>query len=1209
MPLINSEIPKLHPSIIEAIDNNKFAIFIGAGISRLVECSSWGELSRKYIKLCVEKGLIDHKDKETLEGYPDNRKVITIVYELLKSTNCESEFHQLMREALQNGSDKKTDIYSYIVGLSSLIVTTNADNFLNSYYSSERIVANDFHPNKIDRTKLFKIHGTIDEQESLIFTLPSYFNRYGERGFQEFLVELFSKYTILFVGYGLAEFELLEFLFSRIKKPSSKEIRHFILLDFYEGEDARFKLESIYYKHLGIEIIPYCKNKNGYNEIQNIFERWAKEISITTSVIPNTISELDNCFLSPNKEKIDTAIQLIANNIMTQDYFWQNISSKDPKGEFLEALNEKGYFKPALIPIPKEDPIGSGKYYVSHWRALDYLNSIAISVDAFSPKMKLIEKIIGRIINETHTVKIDFGKRNRLADWRLSELILNLPINKISDKHLKFIREISLQTENFMVSHDFKDFFIKRLLPSQNDKLLLKFLAILFSTIENEKGSLNTVTLVDKHTIQELAKALPNHLNQNQIILVSNYIIEKIKKHYKSNAYKFFTLAINTVEENKQNLITDKYEYSLVRLLRDLLMLLPNNSIKPFINKLTSAKVQILKRILFHTINIKYSQLKNVLWKWEGNPLNEPECKHELYELLKSNNSKFSNKEANILLTWITGAKYPKYKGINRKDIARYNAVFQREWLSAIETDDFVAKEKVKKFLDEIQPLAPTNREHPGYYSYFSSSSGIAPPSISSPIWKQENVVISNFVLDSNNWGDYNQDSIISELQNAIKENPRYRSASLSAFDVLQLKYKVEILYAFFDCTKKTIDIDVVEVIGFVERAINSNEFKESKTKEQNWFLATFSWFLREVFKNDAFLISAKLLMEIENILLKIIKNTKSDLELRNNDFVLDVINSLKGKLYEAFIELNLRNARQTNISVENKWMEASFKYLNEIITEETREAELQYLFGAYLPNFLFLNKGWVKEKFDQLFPLSDEKNWNYAFSSYLYFTGQVYVTAYNLFRDNKHLDFALTYYKEKENITDRLIQQICVMYNEGVERLDDSNSLINKIILSKNSIQINYLISFYLYLPHKSKEILPLWEKLLSIAESLDLLQKSELYKQLLFWIEAVPEINDTIKLWLQKSIDNLNEKVDYRFFNVLLSRFDEAPENVGQLYEYLIKSDKENQFMNDRIIKLVEGLYLKGFTDLANSISLQSMAKSNFTLKTIYDKYSKSV
>ena len=45
-------IPPIPPQLIEAINNEQFAIFFGAGTSMMIGCSSWERMAEKLIEKC-----------------------------------------------------------------------------------------------------------------------------------------------------------------------------------------------------------------------------------------------------------------------------------------------------------------------------------------------------------------------------------------------------------------------------------------------------------------------------------------------------------------------------------------------------------------------------------------------------------------------------------------------------------------------------------------------------------------------------------------------------------------------------------------------------------------------------------------------------------------------------------------------------------------------------------------------------------------------------------------------------------------------------------------------------------------------------------------------------------------------------------------------------------------------------------------------------
>ena len=61
--------PSLRKEILNAVNNENLAVFIGAGVSRLVGCLGWDELAKNLVNRCfIEKrsdgsSLINYKEK------------------------------------------------------------------------------------------------------------------------------------------------------------------------------------------------------------------------------------------------------------------------------------------------------------------------------------------------------------------------------------------------------------------------------------------------------------------------------------------------------------------------------------------------------------------------------------------------------------------------------------------------------------------------------------------------------------------------------------------------------------------------------------------------------------------------------------------------------------------------------------------------------------------------------------------------------------------------------------------------------------------------------------------------------------------------------------------------------------------------------------------------------------------------------------------
>ena len=93
-------IPDLPSELYVAHLQEKLAIFIGAGVSRLAGCESWEVLAANLLSICREKKLINYYEEEKIKNISDNKRKITIAKELLFNNGSEKEFYECFKNSL-----------------------------------------------------------------------------------------------------------------------------------------------------------------------------------------------------------------------------------------------------------------------------------------------------------------------------------------------------------------------------------------------------------------------------------------------------------------------------------------------------------------------------------------------------------------------------------------------------------------------------------------------------------------------------------------------------------------------------------------------------------------------------------------------------------------------------------------------------------------------------------------------------------------------------------------------------------------------------------------------------------------------------------------------------------------------------------------------------------------------------------------------------
>jgi len=291
-------IPDLPQPIIDAAENKSLAIFIGAGLSYFVGCSSWSQLSENLLKKCETEGLINNFEKAVLSQTKDFKKTITICNHLLENDErFLDEMKRSLNDAQVGTGDVDLSIYKDLYSLNGLFITTNADRHIDQVYSSDNIVIDRFDTSTpLDNNHLYKVHGSVTDPDSLIFTVEGYLKRYTDAEYGKFLEEIFTKYTVLFLGYGLSEFELMDYLFTSISPTGNK---HFFLKDYYTHEQRIYEFDQLYFNDLGIDLIPYSKDDNGFEQLPIIIKSWVDEIKAKSLVPVAVYDDIDDALGSP----------------------------------------------------------------------------------------------------------------------------------------------------------------------------------------------------------------------------------------------------------------------------------------------------------------------------------------------------------------------------------------------------------------------------------------------------------------------------------------------------------------------------------------------------------------------------------------------------------------------------------------------------------------------------------------------------------------------------------------------------------------------------------------------------------------------------------------------------------------------------------------------------------------------------------------------
>ena len=423
---------KLKRAIAEEDVNLTF--FIGNGLSRILNTPSWEELADEMLERLAKHQIIDWNELSLLLKQPVKTKI--------SIADARFRDKKLLKEKVEENARKKLT-YKSIIGNKSTsesnlennpyeqlaefaksnprfvnnFITTNYDLKLHdalddegliqdtSELSSNRdtsklplkeIISNKFDffdnpeqfrsPNLMANEKiLLYLHGSIEDEAKMTVSIKDYLDLYGQP--LDGLKEVLEEQTIIIMGYGLNELEILELLYRNVLGVQ-KDAKIFLLLPYLSYEEAILTQLAEHWKKLSITIYPYSIDKNRHEGINKIIKELSGLLRTRKLSRINRLDEIDKGIESVeiDKEKnIEQVLDLLKDK-KDRIYFFQKI--KDPQWFF--PLKDRGWFE---IVDGEKNTQNAKEYHP--WPPIFYLEHIAN--ETFKKKLserKIIEGLV-----------------------------------------------------------------------------------------------------------------------------------------------------------------------------------------------------------------------------------------------------------------------------------------------------------------------------------------------------------------------------------------------------------------------------------------------------------------------------------------------------------------------------------------------------------------------------------------------------------------------------------------------------------------------------------------------------------------------------------------------------------------------------------------------------------------------------------------------
>lgn len=308
------EIPKYPPipeSLRDAASLKLLVPFIGAGVSRIGGYPDLAHLAEGAMSYFIDQQKFDHAQLDQIAELPPRLK-LSLAADLEKEHKLEIDFMKILTPA-DGKKDAKRDVYEQVHRLwrfSDLFVTTNYDEELDSLVSSTLTSDSDATPDRSTITPsvihapqtitvdlldhkqtVVHIHGSVQNRDSMVLTTIDYLERYQgnrheggqyiENKFLTFLDQLFRTRNVLFIGYGLEELEILEYVIQKgLQKRSLQKgrARHFVLQGFFSHQLSLARSLEGYFRSFGIQLLPFSRDERDWESLIGVLDRLSEEL-------------------------------------------------------------------------------------------------------------------------------------------------------------------------------------------------------------------------------------------------------------------------------------------------------------------------------------------------------------------------------------------------------------------------------------------------------------------------------------------------------------------------------------------------------------------------------------------------------------------------------------------------------------------------------------------------------------------------------------------------------------------------------------------------------------------------------------------------------------------------------------------------------------------------------------------------------------------
>ncbi len=1215
------------------------------------------------------KRLFNFKEKEIFQREADHKKIITICYCKLSSAGYGNAFYEEMEKSLRYTPPNKDkfredkikfreemkrslqsreesnpeNIYRELYKLRGIFITTNADILFDEFFYPENVVAELEHCSKSDieqtrsnhLSKLYHIHGYITDRGSLVFTLPEYMRRYKDQTFQEFLTTIFKKYTVLFVGYGLGEFEVLDFLLK--DKESRKKIKkkHYMLAPYFKGEENILKSEQSYYDGLDVKLLPYAKDENGYAQLYKVVKDWGKEINNCTNHHSKITDDIDDAINSFSPEKIGPTLQKIRDDLPFEKYFFMRLIESKQTLRWLDSLDGVSYFSARNNLFFRKIGNDPNISQIPIW-PLKILCKICEEANQMDGEERdaLLQKINLRVEEFIDVQLTEDRLENPWVDGEIITLLSALPVSYISEKYIDFVKTSLLINTytiliNTMVGPELLPHLIKNNAKKHYVLRVLEAVMRLPLILEESRGKENSCS---EEYLAETLKKNKDALAHLYPFEVANIVLEIMRDILKSDKYRFRLCEVHTDEDPDQK-ESDDYESQFVYVVRDMLENCKPSQIEDLVKEWLVSQHEIFRRLAFHLIDHHYRNLSKLFWELSKNPL-ERSFIRELYDLIRHNAPGFNDEQVDKMINWIeTLERFSKSDGGSEGMREQVYIGLKKDWLFALLP---CGRERVQDLYDhyhainDVEPTPPEPLILAGIVEEVSPISKDAFLTMGNA-QKAEymNFYISPRMIFSHD--SFKEESLVFAVKEFTREDPENLSQDLAPFLKVKLEYQIALLEGFGETWENENEIDWAAIFAFIVQIITEDDFwkpvENSSSADQGKIIHAISNLIIAGVQTDDHAFSAEYFPDAEKVLMILFSKYKEGSVQEDSSFSLEdhpidfLLTSKIGSLLIAVIGYSLRYER---VCTEERQLKPEIKaILTERLNTPGQTISTAAAIARYLNSLHAIDPGWILENFRLIFNEDDLSHWEIAMYEFLSRNFALRKPICHELKKGGHYAKSISH-PFPDEIKKRLVWHISLGYLYDWDALDDEESLLLRLLQEGDSEHFAALMDFVLKQEkNKSKivqfetKIRRLWKTILKELKTRKLSKQSTVSLNLICWLQLFEEIDDELFDLAETSLPYVTANEGFsQLITLLIGLAPKSPQHVASLFlgvtRLFLEIIQSWYYYSEsdiiKIRKILRILYESGETENANRIYNLYFQKDHWFLRDLFKKYNPS-